>query len=104
MTGLASFQQSRLPADFKFQSPLNIPEGIHVLEFRLNPKGLGSNRSKGDIGIAAHAPFFHVAITDFKITQDLPERPQVGCSLLGCADVRLTHDLQERYSRAVEVT
>ena len=92
-----------MPADFKFERSLNIAEGIHVLEFRLDAEGFRSNRAERDVGVAAHAPLFHVAVTDFEVAQNLPKRLQIGGCLLGRAQVRFTDDLEQRHAGAVEI-
>ncbi len=54
-------------------------------------------------GVAAERAFFHVAIADAGVEEDLAERGEVGVGLLGCAHVRLGDDFAERGAAAVVV-
>ena len=92
-----------LAPDLVLQRLLDVLEGIHVLDFGLDPQLLLADRADRDVGVAAEAPLLHVPVADLQEYQDRPELPEVLCRLLRGADVRLGHDLHQGKAAPVVV-
>ena len=69
----------------------------------LVPKLLLAARPDADIGVAAQRAFFHVAVGDAGVEQDLLEAGEVFEGLVGRADVGLGDNLDQRCPAAVQV-
>ena len=61
---------------------------------------LGSYRN---VGVAAKAAFFHVAVADAEILENLPERPQISDGFRRGAQIGLADDFQEWHAGAIQV-
>ena len=92
-----------LAPDLVLQRLLDVLEGVHVLDFGLDPQLLLAHRADRDVGVAAEASLLHVPVADPQKDQDRPELPEVLCRLLGGADVRLAHDLHQGKAAPVVV-
>ena len=60
-------------------------------------------KTDADVGVAAERAFFHVAIADAGVEQDLAQRREIGVSLFGRAHVGLGDDFGERRAAPVVV-
>ena len=56
-----------------------------------------------NIGVAAQRAFFHVAIADAQVFDQLLDFDEVGIGFLAGADVGLRHNLNQRHAGAVQV-
>ena len=86
-----------------FDRFFDVLERVHVLD--LGPRAVlgGTDGTDRDVGIAAQAPLFHVAVRDAEVLNDLPELLEIGRSFLRRADVRIAHDFEKRHAAAVQV-
>jgi len=71
---------------------LEIAERIQIFHFDLGAEFFCAAQADADIGVTAERAFFHVAIADAGVEQDLAERCEVGVSLFGQAHVGLGDD------------
>src|SRR5436190_8231443 len=78
----ARFNDSDMPFDFVLERQLDKPEGVDVLNFSLSSKLFLPARTHTDVGVAAQRAFFHVAIADAGIQDDLLQPRQVFVSLV----------------------
>jgi len=99
----AALQDVLLALDLVLQGPLDVAEGVHVLELRAGAEGRLALRADGDVGVAAEAALLHVAVADLEIDECLMEASQVGCRLLGAPNVRFADDLDQRHAGPVQV-
>src|SRR5256712_404488 len=100
---LASVERLRLALDLELKSPLNVAEGVHVLDLDLGAELRRARRLQRDVGVAAQRALFHVAVADAEVDEHGAEGAQVRGRLFGRADLRLAHGLHEGHARAVEV-
>ena len=56
-----------------------------------------------DVGIAAEAPFLHLAVGDAEVSEREPQLFEAGLGIFGGADIGLGDDLQQGDARAVEI-
>jgi len=99
----AAVQDVALAPDLVLDGPLDVSEGVHVLELRAGPEGLLALRPDGDVGVAAEGALLHVAVADLEVHEDVAQAAQVFGGLLGASHVGFAHDLDEGNARAVEV-
>ena len=99
----ALFQHADLALDLILQSRANVAEAIDVLDLGLGAElrvGLEHDRN---VRVAAQRALLHVAVADAGVEQNLLEAREVLEGLLGCADVGLGDDLDQRRAAAVEI-
>ena len=78
-------------------------EGVHVLDLRARPQLVRAGRTHGDVGVDPQRPLLHLGVGDPSSTIGLPQELEEALRLVGRADVRRGHDLDERRAAAVEV-
>ena len=99
----AALDDVNLPVQFVIDGLLNELEGINVLQFGSGSVLLFAHSPHGYIGVASQAAFFHVAIADVQIFQDLLQPGQVIVSLRRRTNIRGRHDFYQRHAASVEV-
>ena len=99
----APVQQLDLPVDFVLDRFFEMTERVDVLHLRLGAERLLPTRAHRDVGVAAQAPLFHVAVVDAEPHQDVAQAREELGRLGGGAHVRLRHDLDERHAAPVVV-
>ena len=99
----AVFQDVFLAADLAGYGPGHVAEGIDILELGTGAQLCIALAPDGDVGIAAEASFFHVAVADAKIGHDAVEGLEVGHCLLGRAHVRLGDNFHQGRACPVQV-
>ena len=99
----AAVQQLDLPVDLVLDRLLQVAEGVDVLHLRLGAERLLPTRAHRDVGVAAQAALFHVAVVDAEPHQDVAQAREELGRLGGRAHVGLRHDLDERHAAAVVV-
>src|SRR5690606_25830221 len=98
-----SVQDRRLARDLDGDGPLHELEGVDVLELYPRTETFAPLRAQGHVRVAAKAALFHVAVVDADRHQDLAYGAHVGGGLLARSQIGLTHDLDERRSRTVQI-
>ena len=78
-------------------------EGVHVLDLGSRAELVRPGRTHGDVGVDAQRPLLHLGVRDPELDDGLPEELEEAFRLVGRADVRRGHDLDERRAAAVEV-
>src|SRR5260370_4259991 len=99
----AAFDDADVAFNFVFQRLLQKPEGVEIFYFDLGAEFARAARPHAHIGVATQRAFFHVAITDAGVEQNLPERGQIRVGLFGRAHVRLGDDFAERRAATVVI-
>ncbi len=97
----AGFEDLELAEDFVFQRLLDEAERVHVFDFGLGAKfglALGAN---AHVGVAAQRAFFHVAVADAGVEDDLFQVGEVFVGFVGRGDIGLADDFDERHAAAV---
>ncbi len=92
-----------LALDLVLEGGADEAEGVDVFDLDLGAELLLAAGTDGDVGVAAERAFFHVAVGDAGVEEDLLEAGEVLVGLVGGADVGLGDDLDQRRAAAVEV-
>jgi len=99
----AGSEQCPLPLDLKGEGALNVPEGIHVLQFGLDAQSIAPGGPEGDVGVAAQAALLHIAGADIEVAHQLAQ-PLHEIGRLGRrAQVGFGHQLEQGHAAAVEI-
>ena len=93
----------RLPVDLVLERALQEPERVEVLHLDLHPEGRLSDRSDGDVRVAAQAALLHVAVVDPDGGEDAPQPGEEDRGRGRRPQIRMRHDLDQRHAAAVEV-
>ncbi len=88
----AALDHADVPLNLVFQRLLQKAERIQILYFDLGAEFLRAAQPHAHIGVAAQRSFFHVAVADAGVQQNLPQRTQVGVGLVWRAHIRLGDD------------
>src|SRR2546425_1837163 len=99
----AGFENAGVACDFVFERFLQETEGVEILYFDLGAEFFRAAQADADVSIAAERAFFHVAIANASVEEDLAERGEVGMGLFGRAHVGLGDDFGERGAAAVVI-
>ena len=99
----ALFKHLRLAADLVGEPIVEVLEAVHVLELGLRAELRRPAATQAHVSIAAQRPLFHRAVGDADGQIDLTELLHEQARLLGRAQIRLGHQLDERRSGAVVV-
>src|SRR6516165_8987581 len=99
----AGFDDADLTFDLVFESLADEAEGVHILDLGLGSQLLFPSWAHTDVGIASQRAFLHIAIADAGVQDDFLKTGEVLVGFLGGGDLRLAHNLDERYPAAVEV-
>ena len=99
----AFFEDADLPLDLVLQCGADVAEAVDVFDFGLGAELLRPLEHDGDVGVAAEGAFFHVAVGDAGVEEDLLEAGEVFEGFVGRAEVGLGDDLDEGCAAAVEV-
>ena len=81
--------------DFIIDGQFDVFKGIDVLDFDFCAKCFLTIRTNGDVSIATHGAFFHLAIARERIDDDVADRFNVAHGLGAIADVRTGDDFHE---------
>jgi hypothetical protein len=100
---LAGGDRPHLSPELVDDGPLDVAEGVHVLDLDLGAERGGAHAADRNVRVAAEAAFLHVAVADLEVLQGRPQRAQVRPRLRGAAHVGLTHDLEQGDAAAVEI-
>ena len=92
-----------LAFDLVLDCGADVAEAVDVLDFGLRSVLRCSLEHDADVGVAAQAAFFHVAVADAGVEQDFLEPREVVEDLVGRAQVGLRDDFNQRRAAAVEV-
>ncbi len=92
-----------LPGDLVLDGALHVPEGVEVLDFDLDAERGRPGRPHRDVGVAAQAALFHVAVVDADGHEDGAQAREELRGIGRRPQVRLGDDLDERHAAAVEV-
>ena len=88
---------------FIFQSQINCLEAIHILDFNLSQRIRAVLGTNTDIGIAPEASLFHISGGYTQIPKYAAQSSQVFLGFFWGVQVRLTDNLHQRHSRAVDI-
>ena len=99
----AGLQHLLVALDLILQRLPDEAEGVDVLDFGLGAEFLLPARADADVGVAAQRAFFHVAVADAGVEDDLLQPRQVFPGLIGRGDVGLADDLDQRHAGAVQI-
>ncbi len=100
---LAGVEDFGLAQNFVFESGANEAERVYVLDLSLGAELLLAARTQADVGIAAQAAFFHVAVGDRGVEKYFLEQGEVLVGLVRRAHVGFGDDFDERRATAIEV-
>lgn len=100
--GAAGGDFAGLAGDFVLDASLDGGDGVEVLHLGARAV-LGAGLADGDIHIAAHLAFLHVAVGDAGLGEEHAEGVEEGDGLVGGAQVGRGDDLEERGAGAVVV-
>ena len=78
-------------------------ERVEVLDLGLRAERRRARRPHRDVGVAAQAALFHVAVVDAEPDEDLAQAAEERRGVGGRSQVGLGDDLDERHAAAVEV-
>ena len=92
-----------LPLELVVQRALQEPERVDVLDLHLDAQCRLTHCPHGDIGVAAQAALFHVAIVHADRQEDGAEPLEALCRISTGPQVRLGNDLDERHAAPVEI-
>src|SRR5678816_1300225 len=73
----AAFENIGLPIEFVIDGFANEAEGVDILEFGSGSELLRALEPNRNIGIATQTAFFHVAVADVEIFEDLLETSEI---------------------------
>jgi hypothetical protein len=85
------------------ERPLEKPKRVEVLHLGFRSQRLLTGGPHRHVGVAAQAPLFHVAVVDAEPDQQPPQTGEEPGGRSRRPQVRLGDDLDERYTRAVEI-
>src|SRR5271157_1935556 len=89
--------------DLVFQRLADEAEGIDVLHFCLGAELRLPARTDADVRIATQRTFFHVAVADAGVEDDLLQPGQIFVRFVRRRNVGLTNDLDQRHTGTVQV-
>ncbi len=96
-------QNIPLPANFVFQSTLDISEGVHVFQLCTNAKLFLPERTQRNICITTKAALLHVSITDIEIAKNRMKFFQITVRLSRRPHIRFRNNLQKRGSCTIQI-
>ena len=99
----AGLEHLLVALDLVLQRMADEAERVDVLHFRLGAELGFAARPDADIGVAAQRAFFHVAVADAGVEDDLLQPREVFMGFVGRRDVGLADDLNQRYAGAVQI-
>src|SRR5262249_11919361 len=99
----AAFDYFNLAGDLVVDGLSNKSERIDVLQLGPRAELLLADLPYGHIGVAAQAPFLHVAVANVEVLEDFLETGEIVVSFFGRSDVWRCDDFDERHSTAIEV-
>ncbi len=97
------FQNLCLPANLVLNGGTNIGNRVQVLHLRTGAQSVCTLRTQGDVGVAAHLPLLHVTVRDTGVNNELAQRIEEGYCLGRTVEIRLRHNLSQRYTGAVKI-
>jgi hypothetical protein len=97
------FDERDLTFPLGFQSPFDVREGIHVLDFCLGAQLFHSRGTNRKVCIDPEASLLHAAVTHARIDQDLAERREVRPCLCRRTEVGFTDDFCQRSAGTIEI-
>ena len=83
----------QLPLPLVLESLGDVAEGVQVLHLRLRAERARASRAQREVGVAAEAAFFHIAITDLNILEQRPQAAQIITRFRGRPDIRFADNL-----------
>ena len=99
----AAFEHFNLAPNLILEGRANVAKAVDVLNLGLGAEFGRALEHNADIGVAAQAALFHVAVTHAGVEQNLLEPGEVLKCLVGSADVRLTDDFHQRRTASIQV-
>ena len=99
----AGLPYADLARDLRLDPSRHEVERVHVLELGARPQLARARRPDGDVRVDAQSAFLHLRVRDPELDDRLAQQLQEALRVLGGAEVRLRHDLDERSPAAVEV-
>jgi len=92
-----------LTGNLVIEGSLDVTERVQVLEFCPGAQDIVSLLAHRHIGVAAKAPFLHVAVAYFEIHENVAQRLEICRRFFRGPQVGFAHDLEERGARTVVV-
>ena len=103
LQGSSIAKDFNLAWNLKNQGPTNSGDRVQVFDLDLGAVFVGSDRTNGDIHIAAELAFLHVGVTDAAVDHHLLEDGQIREGFLWSGNVGFADDFHKWGSGAVEV-
>ncbi len=100
---VAGLPDPDLPLDLGLDPARDEVEGVHVLDLRPRAQLVRPRRPHRDVGVDAQRPLLHLRVGDPELDDRLAQELEEALRLVGGADVRRGHDLDERRAAAVVV-
>ena len=97
------FDDADLALDLVLDGGADVAEAVDVFDLGFGAEFVRALEHDADVGVAAEGAFFHVAVGDAGVEEDLFELGEVLEDFVGGAEVGLGDDLDERRAAAVEV-
>ena len=97
------FQQIHLASTFVFDGPTGKAHRVEVFDLATLAELFRSFPSHRDIAIATQRTFFHIAIGNFQVADQLAHGAHKGIHFLRVPHIRLGDDLQKRHPGPVEI-
>ena len=101
--GRAVLEHLGLPVDFVGDGPLHRPQRVHVLHLGTDTEPVRTQGPERDVGIEPHRTFLELGIRDAEGSDDALQLRPVRPGLLGAANVRFGHYLNQRHPGTVEI-
>ncbi len=99
----AGFDDVDLASDFVFQRFADEAERIYVFDFCFGAELFLAAGTHADVGIAAQGAFFHVAVADAGVEDDLFQASQIFVGFVGRGEVGLADDFDQGDAGAIEI-
>src|SRR5439155_5874383 len=103
LDALTAVEQRALPRELRFQCALDRGKRVHVLDLGFGPEGCLARPPRADVRVDAQTSLLHVYVAHADVLELLFERAQVRARFDRRSQIRLAHDLDERYTGSVEV-
>src|SRR5262249_1724100 len=102
LNAAAGLPDGDLPLNLELDRIAQEAKRVEVLDLGARSEIL-AGAADGDIRVAAQRALFHVSIADLAEHQDLPQPCEIRIRLGRGANVRLRHDLDQRYAGAIQI-
>ena len=99
----APLEQRDLPVDLVLERALHVTERVEVLDLGLDAEAASPGTAHRDVGVAAEAALFHVAVVDAGRDQDGAQAAEELGRIRRCRTSGSADDLDQRHAAAIEI-